>query len=199
MQRSSIGDAKPMMADTITEKKMTRKRRFGLTLAFMAIFLGIFQVGSLSEPTEEEAHALMDEFQKQIEGIDGVGIFFHNATLALIMFLPGAGAIWGGLAAFQTGYAFASAIVVEPMLAGIPGLALFITPFGLMELFAYGIAMSRSYLLIKHAIKLRKVFIKPLVIEVGIVIALLFTGGLIEMAMIDWAASQGLDLGDMLR
>jgi len=185
--------------EQIKAKTMTKKRRFGLVLLFMGIFAGIFQVGTLIPVDQTTAEALMEEFKAQVANIDSTGIFLHNATLSLIMFLPGFGVAWGIITGFQTGFAFSAATTIEPALADFPALILFITPFGIMELFAYGIAMSRSYLLLRHAVKLHKIFIKPLVIEVGIVIGLLFVGGIIEDVMIQWATDLGFDLTEMMK
>ncbi len=184
--------------ELINAKTMSKKRRLGLTLLFMGIFAGLYQAGSLTPVDTETAEALMKEFEAAVEGIDAVGIFAHNAMLSLIMFLPGFGVVWGAIAGFQTGFAFSAATTLHPELSGVPALILFITPFGIMELFAYGIAMSRSYLLIRHAVKLHKIFIKPLVIEVGIVIGLLLVGGFIEDYMIQWAQEMGFDLTEMI-
>lgn len=187
-----------MVEEKLKAKSMSKKRRFGLTLLAMLLFAGVYQVGALTPVDLETAQSLMEEFEAATQGIDSIGIFFHNATLALMMFLPGFGAIWGAIAGYQTGFAYSAATTLVPELAEFPALILFITPFGFMELFAYGLAISRSILLIKHAVKLHTIFIKPLVIEVGIVLGLLLAGGFIEDAMINWAAEQGIDLMEMI-
>ena len=69
------------------------------------------------------------------------------------------------------------------------------TPFGLMELAAYSIAMSRSYILIHKIIK--KMPIRPdirvICLEVAILVALLLAGGLLEYFMIE--SMSGFDSG----
>ena len=69
------------------------------------------------------------------------------------------------------------------MLEKIPSLTiLFMSPFGLMEIAAYSIAMSRSYMIVHKMIK--RIPIRPDVrvigIEVAILIGLLLAGGFIE-------------------
>jgi uncharacterized membrane protein SpoIIM required for sporulation len=66
----------------------------------------------------------------------------------------------------------------------------FLTPFGILEIIAYGIAISRSdilsYQLIKDTNKRdswRK-YVIPTVIEIGIVVTILFIGAIIEWQMI---------------
>ena len=64
---------------------------------------------------------------------------------------------------------------------------LFVSPFGLMELAAYSIGMSRSFILIQTILKKKsiKLELTPTTIEIGIVVALLLAGGLIESIMIE--------------
>ncbi len=104
------------------------------------------------------------------------------------MFVPGAGLVWGLFSGFQTGQAFAAIAMLVPEIADIhPLTLLYVSPFGLMELFAYSIGISRSYLLIYKIIK--KISIKTeykiTVIEVGIVLGLLLAGGFLEAYLIE--------------
>ncbi len=166
---------------------MTRKKRLLIFLIFIGIFLVAYSIGAETPVSDEDAMAFLEEFNQAIEGIDAVGIFLHNVTIALPMFIPGAGAAWGAYAAWTTGVAFNALVKTTPALSQIPPLALLlITPFGLMELVAYSIGMSRSFLLIKTIIKKNpiKQEIRPTAIEIGIAIALLIAGGVIEYAMI---------------
>lgn len=162
---------------------------------FMGIFSAAYQLGSMSEVSEEEAAAFMEEFEDLVEGIDGMGIFLHNTSLALPMFLPGFGIAWGLFSATATGYAFAAIVLLAPELGQIPPLAiLYLSPFGLMELVAYSTATSRSYILIWAIIKktgLRTLAI-PTAAEVGIVVGLLLAGGFLEHYMIILATEEGL-------
>ena len=59
---------------------------------FMGLFTAAFQLGSMSEVNEDEANIFMEEFEKLVEDIDAIGIFLHNATISLPMFIPGFGA-----------------------------------------------------------------------------------------------------------
>ena len=61
---------------------------------FLAIFTGIFQLGSMSTVSQEEADLFMEEFEKLVLDIDAFGIFVHNTTIALPMFIPGFGIFW---------------------------------------------------------------------------------------------------------
>jgi len=163
--------------------------------AFMALFAALFQIGSLSIVTEEEAEAFMAEFEDLVLDIDAFGIFTHNLTLALPMFIPGFGVGWGLFSAWSTGFAFASIAFTAPQIAEIQPLTiLFMSPFGLMELVAYSFGISRSFILIRAIIKKIDLisFLKPTLIEIGIVTGLLLAGGYLEFYMIELAQEQGL-------
>jgi len=153
----------------------------------MALFSLSFQIGSMSEVSEEDAQIFMEEFEKLIVDIDAIGIFVHNTALALPMFIPGFGVGWGFFSSWSTGYAFAAITLLNPELSEVPPLAiLFLSPFGIMELTAYSIGMSRSFILIKKIYK--KIPLKPDTratgIEIGIVVGLLLSAGIIEDYMI---------------
>ena len=151
----------------------------------------------MSSVSEEEANAFMKEFEELILDIDAFGIFVHNTTIALPMFIPGFGIAWGLFSAWSTGFAFASIATTIPEVADVPPLAiLFFSPFGLMEITAYSLGISRSFILI-HAI-IKKIslspLIKPTVIEIGVVVALLLAGGYIEFYMIEMVQEEGLEM-----
>jgi len=173
------------------------KIRIIIFFIFLGIFAGAFQIGSMSSVSEEEADAFMAEFKELILDIDGFGIFIHNTTIALPMFIPGFGVAWGVFSAWSTGYAFAAIATVVPAIAEIPALAiLFLSPFGVMELVAYTLGISRSFILIRAVSKKTNLipFIKPTIIEIGIVVALLLVGGFLEYYMIELTLEEGLEM-----
>ncbi|MEK0329215.1 MAG: stage II sporulation protein M [Nitrosopumilus sp.] len=164
---------------------------------FLGIFTAAFQIGSMSSVSEEEADAFMSEFEDLVLDIDAFGIFVHNITIALPMFIPGFGVAWGIFAAWSTGFAFAAIASTVPEIADIPPLSiLFLSPFGLIEVFAYSLGISRSFILIRAISKKINLtpFIKPTVIEIGIVLVLLLVGGYLEFYMIDLAQQEGLEM-----
>ena len=165
----------------------------------MILFTITFQLGSMMEVSEEEANIFMEEFEKLVEGIDAIGIFVHNTTISLPMFIPGFGVAWGLFSAFSTGFAFAAIVTITPELAEIPPVTiLYLSPFGFMELFAYSLATSRSFILIRAIIKKTNIvqFLKPTLIEIGIVISLLLVGGFLEDYMIKLSLEEGLRIPD---
>jgi len=172
------------------------KKRIVFFFIFLAVFSAAFSVGAAMDVPEEEAKIFLDEFIKLLNSLKGenfgVEIFAHNAEIALAMFIPGFGIGWGVFSAVSTGFAFAALATTTPLLGNIPPVALiFATPFGLMELAAYSLAMSRSYYLILAIFRktpLKEQW-KPLAIEIGIVIGLLLAGGIIEAYMIEHFAN----------
>ena len=164
---------------------------------FLAIFTGIFQLGSMSTVSEEESLLFMEEFEKLVLDIDAFGIFVHNTTIALPMFIPGFGVFWGLFSSWSTGYAFAAIVISMPEIANISPLSvLFLSPFGLMEIFSYSLAISRSFILIKAIITKTNLFqfIKPTIIEIGIVITLLLVGGYVEFYMIELVQNESIEM-----
>jgi uncharacterized membrane protein SpoIIM required for sporulation len=168
------------------------KKRIIFFFIFLAVFSAAFSTGAEMEVPEEEAKIFLEEFNQLLETLQtgnfGIEIFLHNTEIALPMFIPGFGVGWGIFSAFSTGFAFAALATTEPLLMQIPPLAMiFATPFGLMELAAYAIGMSRSYLLIVSLLKKTPLsqHWKHTTIEIGIVIGLLFLGGIIEAYMIE--------------
>jgi len=182
---------------------------------FLVIFTVIFQLGSMSIVSQEEASLFMKEFEKLVLDIDafgifvhnttialpmfipGFGIFVHNTTIALPMFIPGFGIFWGLFSSWSTGYAFAAIVTSMPEIANISPLSiLFLSPFGLMEIFSYSLAISRSFILIKAIITKTNLsqFIKPTIIEIGIVITLLLAGGYVEFYMIELVQNESIEL-----
>ncbi len=156
----------------------------------MAIYSLSFQIGTTTEVSPEYANDFVQEFLSSTQDSDGFGFFLNNVSASLPMFVPGLGAILGIYSGWSTGFGFAALITMAPGLANIEPLTiLYYSPFGLMELAAYSIAMSRSFHVVYSMVK--KVnpisLIKPSLIEIGIVIGLLVIAGFLEEYMIKLA------------
>ena len=165
--------------------------RIVLFFVFLGIFSAAFAIGAEVQVSEEESAIILEQFETLIDEIDAVGIFSHNTTLALPMFIPGFGIAWGAFAAFSTGMAFSVLKDASPMLANVPSLTiLFMSPFGLMEVAAYSIAMSRSYIFIHKIVKKIPIRndIRVTLIEIIILLGLLFTGAYVEWYMIEMSS-----------
>lgn len=163
--------------------KKTRAIAFGV---FVGIFLASYMIGTTYKMSDEEAKKFLNDFQNANQGIDAIGIFFHNSSVALPMFVPAFGVAWGLFTGWQTGAGFNAIIGANAALSNLPPLALLLaSPFGILELVAYSIGMSRSFLLVWRIVKRNplKKQIVPSAIEVGIVVALLLIAGFIEYSM----------------
>ncbi|HEU4606337.1 MAG TPA: stage II sporulation protein M [Nitrososphaera sp.] len=159
-----------------------------LYLAFgIAAFLIAYSAGAAVPLSDEEAKEVREQFAEQIEGIDETGIFINNVRIALGMFIPGLGAGLGLFSGFATGSVFAALANSSPALEGIPPLLIFLTPFGAMELFTYGLAMSRSGMLVYYFVKKRpwRDYAVPTLIELGIAAAVLLAAAVIEWQIIE--------------
>ena len=140
-----------------------------------------------------EAQIIKSQFEEQIKGINQFGIFLNNAKVAVGMFIPGFGIVLGIFTAFSTGLAFNAISQTSPSFVSnqISPLIVFLTPFGILEAIAYGIAISRSGILSFQLIKTKnkrkywkEKYLIPTIIELEIVIALLFIGAIIEWQMV---------------
>lgn len=154
---------------------------------FVGIYSLFFQIGAMSIVLPEDASSFVQDYLSSTQNIDGFGIFFSNASSLLLMFVPGVGVILGTYSAWSTGFGFAAFTTIAPSLAETEPLAiLFYSPYGVMELIAYSIAMSRSFHVVYSIAK--KIsptsLIKPSLLEIGISIGLLFFAGIIEEYMI---------------
>jgi hypothetical protein len=183
------------------------KRRLLYVGIGAAVFLAAYSGGAYYPLTQEESSEVREQFADLIEDIDQYGIFVNNFWISLVMFIPGVGAVFGGLIGFQTGIAYSAIVDVTPELSIVPPQTIFIIPHGAMELFVYGMAMSRSGILIYRLAKdkpwrvdQRRNFydnsLIPTFIEIGIAAAVLFAAAVLEWALIEFAG--GLDT-DALR
>lgn len=161
-----------------------RQRVIYVALGIVA-FLIAYSVGAAVHMGKQQTEDLRRHFAEQIKGIDQNGIFINNARIALGMFVPAAGIGLGVISGFYTGMIF-TAIAATSALNNVPPLVILITPFGIMEVFAYGIAISRSGIFIYQLVKKKswREYAVPILIEIGIVILILLAGAVIEWQII---------------
>lgn len=166
----------------------TFKQRLSFFFIAALFFLGIFYVGYSVNIDKSFSEDLKKTFLDQIKGIDESGIFLNNVKIALVMFIPVIGVIVGAFSAFSTGLIFNSILnVANSNILHYNPLIVFLTPFGLLELFSYSLAISRGGMLLYEISKktISKKTIYCLLIEIAIVCAMLFIGALIEWSMIE--------------
>jgi hypothetical protein len=160
-----------------------KKRTLYLGLGIF-LFLIFFLIGTSVSFDKSTSALLKEQFQKKIKSIDNIGIFINNFLISILMFIPGVGIAFGLFSGFSTGNIFM--IITHDLPIQIPPLLVFLTIFGIMELISYGIAISRSYLLLIHILK-RKDIKENLIhtsFEIGIVAIILFFSAIIEWDLI---------------
>ena len=166
---------------------MSKKIRVIAFALFVGIFLLSYTIGTYYKMSESDAKNFLKEFHESTKGIGAVGIFLHNTSVALPMFVPGFGPAWGAYSGWQTGAGYRVLVIENPQLVDVSPILIFLSsPYGVMELVAYSIGMSRGTILAASLIR-RKSFrskLVPTAIEIGIVLALLLVGGLVEYSTI---------------
>ena len=171
--------------------QLTKRRRFLFFVFGIIVFIIAYSVGAiLVKINASQADFIKKDFETKIKGINQYGIFANNFKVALGMFIPGFGIALGSFSAFSTGLVFNAIAQTSPAISSISPLIVFLTPFGILEIIAYGIAISRSgilsYQLIKDANKRNswRRYVIPTIIEIGIVVTILFVGAIVEWQMI---------------
>ena len=166
-----------------THSFLQRLAYFGIGILGFVI---AYSTGASIRMTAQEAAELTNEFEGQVADIGIAGLFYNNVKAALAMFVPGIGVIIGAYTAVSTGTVFAAVATSYPELQGVSPLALLTTPFGILEILAYGLAMSRSWMLVYQLVAKTpwKHYVIPTAIEVGIVAVLLFVAAISEAQII---------------
>ena len=108
------------------------------------------------------------------------------------MFIPGFGIGWGLFSGFSTGMTINAVGDVSPPLKNIetvpfpedsPPLIILLTPWGILEVIGYGIALSRSALIVYYLVTRkiwRKEYALVTLVEIAVVIAIMLLGTMIE-------------------
>lgn len=176
--------------------------RFDIKFRLLYLVIGIvvfviaYLIGAGTDIGKNETENLRDQFNKQVKDIDQNGIFVNNLRISLGMFIPVLGMGLGIFSGFSTGLIFNVISESSPLLNNISPLLILVTPFGVMEVFAYGLAMSRSGMLTYQIIKKKqwREYIIPTIIEIGIVITILLIGATIEWQIITQFDEQATDI-----
>jgi hypothetical protein len=96
--------------------KKVRAIFFGI---FVGVFLISYLIGAAYKMSDADTKNFLQDFQSETEGIDTLGIFSHNLTDALPMFVPGFGIAWGAYTAWSTGAAFNALLSQNHLLSRI--------------------------------------------------------------------------------
>jgi hypothetical protein len=170
------------------------KRRILYLFVGILVFLIFFTIGTSVTFDKSTSQLLKEQFENKIKNIDSMGIFINNFLISILMFVPGIGIAFGLFSGFSTGNIFV--IITRDLPIQIPPLVVFLTIFGIMELVSYGIAISRSYLLLINIVKRTNIKENLIYtgIEIGIVAIILFFSAIIEWDLIK--QSGGLDFAE---
>lgn len=170
--------------------RILTKQRFAFLAFGIIVFLIAYSAGAVfAKINIHEAEIIKRGFQEQIRGTNQYTIFIHNSRGALEMFLPGFGIALGAFSGFSTGLVFNAYSHTSPLISHISPLLILFTPFGILEIIAYGIAISSgilSYQLVKDRNKSKswQEYVIPAVIEVGIVLLVPLIAAIIEWQML---------------
>jgi hypothetical protein len=167
------------------------RQRFLFLAIGMIIFIIAYSVGAIFVKINiNEAEIIERHFQQELRGINQYKIFINNFRVALGMFVPGFGVALGMFSGFSTGLVYNAVSHTSPLVSHISPLIVFLSPFGILEIIAYGIAISRSGILSYQLIKDRNKrktwheYVIPTVIEVGIALLILFIAAITEWQMV---------------
>ena len=161
-------------------------RAIVFVLAFVALS-SVLAVASTTRLSPQDAAQL----NQTVAGIDPttVGIFFNNARVDLVEFVPILGPAFGVYVSYSTGLAI-SAIAQSAPVQGISGLAAFlallITPIFWMEFFSYSLAVEESVALVLSA-RSRQTFhseVRWLTGSVLLAMAVLFVSAHLEASLV---------------
>lgn len=176
------------------------KRRLILVALGIIVFLISYSIGSNVPLDMDYSQKLKNTFIDKVSDIDYIGIFMNNLLISLFMFVPLLGTIFGLFSGFSTGNVFHALSMNNPILSQISPLVILITPFGILEMFSYGIAISRSAIIFFKLVKRKslKQEIYPTLLEIGIVALLLFIGAIVEWNIISKLGMQNSKSMQML-
>lgn len=178
----------------VSKQRFTIKYRLLYLGIGVALFATAYSVGAAVALAEKDAEEIRSSFLADTQNIDGVGIFLNNIRVALTMFVPGVGVAIGVYSGVSTGMVYHAFASLSPDLAAANPLSVLATPFGVLELLAYGLAISRSGMLVVQLVKKeeRKFWKKYSIatgIEIALVMAALVGGSLIESQMLATAGT----------
>jgi uncharacterized membrane protein SpoIIM required for sporulation len=160
------------------------KRRVLYLSIGIAVFVISYYIGTVADTThyQSEADNIRQEFNENVKHIDRNEIFLNNLGISLRMFIPAVGIGYGLSTGFSTGFISMAMAESSPLLTNLTPFSDLIKPFGFMEIIAYGLAISRSGILVYQFVKKKhwKSYFIPSVLEIGIVTVILLVAATVE-------------------
>jgi hypothetical protein len=144
-------------------------------------FVASYYAGASIGLAEEDANQIATQFAEETADIGTLGLYSNNLLVALGMFVPGFGAAFGVYTGASTGLLL-NALVATYDLQGVTPLGALANPFAILEILAYGLAMSRSGLLVYQLVKKKswREYAVPTAVEIGIVVVILLIAAIVE-------------------
>jgi len=124
-------------------------RRIITIIIIFIIAVIITASGTFTPIEEQEANKINNELNQTMDSLKANGallqyIFGNNFMLALIMFVPIIGIIFGAYVLYSTGAVIASVAISKQLPPALNLIALFLTPIAWLEFIAYSTAMAES-------------------------------------------------------
>jgi Stage II sporulation protein M len=161
-----------------------RKLRFALFFLSLAIFIASFIFGSMAPLSQQEAQAIIEEFNTQIgSNPTAYQIFANNVMLCLLFFIPVFGTAFMAFVGYNTGVVLSALALVNPQSGSAVALALtlFLFPWTWMEFASYSLASSSGLMVIMSAIGRRlRLEARRFIVALAIAAFLLIVGAIIE-------------------
>ncbi|PUA34094.1 MAG: hypothetical protein B9J98_01560 [Candidatus Terraquivivens tikiterensis] len=162
------------------------KKRLMLVAATTLGLILVLLFGSLTTLSPGESEEIIRQVSELFRDINAWKIFFNNFQIALLMFIPALGMLFGGYAIYSTGLVFAAYSVQSNIPSTyLVGVAV-LSPYGILEFLGYGLATSEGVLIIYSAIKRKlRSEVKALPFIVLAVAGLLMVAAALEMLTIE--------------
>lgn len=151
------------------------------------ILIVLLAVGAYTPMSRPDAEALVGQFEEILPTLitTPAGIFFNNLLASMLMMIPAAGMALAAFIVYNTGMVIGAYSIVSNTPIAVALLIPFLTVYGIIEMLAYGFAVSQSFFLVSSAVK--KNFrheLRILPLSIIAVVVLLFVGAVIEWLLI---------------
>jgi len=177
------------MTDKLRMHILIRELLWRVLFLFLGatIFVASYYYGATLHLGIGQAKIIAEQISTKNKGIDQSAIFFNNIKPAAGMFIPAFGAGLGFYSAYSTGLVISAFKELSPALKSVSPFAPLLKPFGIMKVFVYVNAISRSGMLTYQLINRKELRQSALWtgIEIGIVVLILLIASIIEWQTIE--------------
>lgn len=147
----------------------------------------LLAAGALTPVSSSDAQKMVESFRELASSMaeSPAGIFLNNLAASLLMMVPALGIALAAFIVYNTGLVMAAISSVSNIPAAFSLLIPFLSFYGLVEMLAYGFAVSESFYLASAVVRKRfgkELRILPFV--VAVVVGLLALAAVIEWAII---------------